>query len=40
MDGLRLQFGEGLLAGTVNGDKEVLLAFFSLHFGKVNMQLA
>ena len=40
LGGLRVQFGEGQLAGAVNGDKEVLLAFFGLHFGEINVQVA
>ena len=44
LGGLRVQVGEGPLAGAVNGDKEVLLAFFGLHFGlhfgKINVQIA
>ena len=34
--GLRIQLGEGHLAGAVNGDKEVLAAFFGMHLGEID----
>ena len=38
--GLRVQFGEGQLARAVNGDEEVLLAFFRAHLGEIDVQVA
>ncbi|WP_125916801.1 hypothetical protein [Hymenobacter coccineus] len=37
--GLRPQSGKGHFAGTVNGHKKVLTAFFGLHFHKIDGQL-
>jgi hypothetical protein len=38
--GARVEFGKGHLAGAVDGHKKVLLAFFGLDLGKIDVQLA
>src|SRR5262245_53309288 len=38
--GLLMQLGKGKLAGTVNGDKELQAAFFRMHLGNVDMEVA
>ena len=35
-----VQLSEGELGGAVNGDKQVQLAFFGLHFGNVEVKIA
>ena len=38
--GARMPFGKRRLAGAVDGDEEVLLAFFGLQLRKIDVQLA
>ena len=40
LGGLGVQFGKGQLAGAVNGNEEVLLAFFRANFRKIDVEVA
>ncbi len=35
-----MQFGIGELAGAIDGNKEMELAFFCLHLGNIDMEIA